>query len=53
MFANLDSVQMPEDVRQGLALLLTQAVDLGVGDVVPAVEIIEGLSVVPQEGSLV
>jgi 1,4-dihydroxy-6-naphthoate synthase len=44
MFANRDSVWMPVDVRQGLNVLLNQAVALGVADRVPPLEIIEGLS---------
>jgi 1,4-dihydroxy-6-naphthoate synthase len=42
MFANKDSLRMPEDVRQALAVLLGQAVDLGVGPVVPSLDVIEG-----------
>jgi 1,4-dihydroxy-6-naphthoate synthase len=43
MFANQDSLQMPEDVRTALGVLLTQVVDLGYGETVPALDIIEGL----------
>jgi 1,4-dihydroxy-6-naphthoate synthase len=44
MFANEDSVHMPADVRQGLRVLLTQMVDLGLSDDIPAIDIIEGVS---------
>jgi len=47
MFANRDSLQMPEDVRAALGVLLTQVVDLGYGETVPIFEIIEGLQTVP------
>jgi 1,4-dihydroxy-6-naphthoate synthase len=47
MFANQDSLQMPEDVRTALGVLLTQVVDLGYGETVPALDIIEGLLPVP------
>jgi 1,4-dihydroxy-6-naphthoate synthase len=47
MFANQDSLQMPEDVRTGLGVLLTQVVDLGYGEAVPSFDIIEGLQPVP------
>jgi 1,4-dihydroxy-6-naphthoate synthase len=44
MFANDDSLRMPEDVREALGLLLKAAVDLGVGTKVPKLDIIEGSS---------
>jgi 1,4-dihydroxy-6-naphthoate synthase len=44
MFANNDSLRMPEDVRQALGVLLGQAAELGVGPVVPSLDIIEGAS---------
>ena len=47
MFANQDSLQMPEDVRTALGVLLTQVVDLGYGETVPALDIVEGLLPVP------
>jgi 1,4-dihydroxy-6-naphthoate synthase len=42
MFANEDSVSMPTDVREGLRVLLGQLVDLGLSEVVPPVDIVEG-----------
>jgi 1,4-dihydroxy-6-naphthoate synthase len=42
MFANGDSLRMPDDVRRALGVLLRQAVDLGVGDRVPDLDIVEG-----------
>jgi 1,4-dihydroxy-6-naphthoate synthase len=47
MFANQDSLQMPEDVRTALGVLLTQVVDLGHAETVPTLDIIEGLQPVP------
>jgi 1,4-dihydroxy-6-naphthoate synthase len=41
MFANEDSLCMPEDVRLGLRILLDQAVGLGLGSRVPPMDIIE------------
>jgi hypothetical protein len=43
MFANQDSLRMPEDVRTALGVLLTQVADLGYSETVPALDIIEGL----------
>jgi 1,4-dihydroxy-6-naphthoate synthase len=42
MFANDDSAWMAADVRQGLNVLFAQVVDLGIGDAIPVVDIIEG-----------
>jgi 1,4-dihydroxy-6-naphthoate synthase len=42
MFANADSLRMPADVRTALRVLLTQAVDLGLGSEVPPLDIVEG-----------
>jgi 1,4-dihydroxy-6-naphthoate synthase len=42
MFANEDSVRMPEDVRSALRVLFCQVVDLGLGPCVPPIDIIEG-----------
>jgi 1,4-dihydroxy-6-naphthoate synthase len=42
MFANADSVRMPADVRRALAVVLEQAVEHGVGDTVPELDIVEG-----------
>jgi 1,4-dihydroxy-6-naphthoate synthase len=42
MFANDDSLCIPDDVRTALGVLLTQAVDLGLGAVVPHLDIVEG-----------
>jgi 1,4-dihydroxy-6-naphthoate synthase len=47
MFANQDSLRMPEDVRTALGVLLTQVVDLGYGETVPTLDIIEGRQPVP------
>jgi 1,4-dihydroxy-6-naphthoate synthase len=41
MFANQDSVRMPEDVRVALRVLFCQVVDLGLSPNVPAIDIIE------------
>jgi 1,4-dihydroxy-6-naphthoate synthase len=43
MFANADSLRMPEDVRQALPVLFEQAVALGLSDNGPPPDIIEGL----------
>jgi 1,4-dihydroxy-6-naphthoate synthase len=43
MFANRDSVHMPADVREALRVLLCQVVDLGDGECVPPLDIIEGV----------
>lgn len=42
MFANDDSLHIATDVRRALKLLLTAAVDLGVGTTVPRLDIVEG-----------
>jgi 1,4-dihydroxy-6-naphthoate synthase len=42
MFANQDSVNLPRDVRAALQVLFAQVVDLGLGDVVPDLDIVEG-----------
>jgi 1,4-dihydroxy-6-naphthoate synthase len=42
MFANNDSLNMPEDVRAGLRLLFRQVADLGHAAKVPALDIIAG-----------
>jgi predicted solute-binding protein len=42
MFANRDSVRMANDVRVALSVLLCQAVDLGIGERVPNLDIVEG-----------
>jgi 1,4-dihydroxy-6-naphthoate synthase len=42
MFANEDSVAMPDDVRKGLEVLFEQLVELGLSERVPAIDIIEG-----------
>jgi 1,4-dihydroxy-6-naphthoate synthase len=46
MFANEDSVRMPADVRRGLRVLFAQTVDLGLSVETPALDIIEGSSLV-------
>jgi 1,4-dihydroxy-6-naphthoate synthase len=43
MFANEDSVCLPEDVRMGLRVLLAQIVDLGLSATVPILDIVEGI----------
>jgi 1,4-dihydroxy-6-naphthoate synthase len=47
MFANDDSLRMPEDVREGLGVLLRQAADVGLCETVPPLDIIEGTASVP------
>jgi 1,4-dihydroxy-6-naphthoate synthase len=42
MFANQDSLRMPADVRQGLRVLCCAAVDMGLGNAVPPLDVIEG-----------
>jgi 1,4-dihydroxy-6-naphthoate synthase len=42
MFANRDSLRMPADVRAALPVLFRQAVEMGLGDTVPPLDIIEG-----------
>jgi 1,4-dihydroxy-6-naphthoate synthase len=42
MFANQDSLHMPDDVRTALRVLLCQAVDEGLGAQMPSLDIIEG-----------
>jgi len=42
MFANNDSLHMPDDVREALGLLLKAVVEIGVGTKVPKLDIIEG-----------
>jgi 1,4-dihydroxy-6-naphthoate synthase len=44
MFANADSVRMPDDVRTALRVLFCQVVDLGLASCVPAIDVIEGQS---------
>ena len=46
MFANQDSVRMPEDVRAALRVLFCQVADLGLSSTVPPIDIIEGLPTV-------
>ena len=48
MFANEDSLRMPADVRQALRVLFCAAVDLGLADAVPPLDIIEGAPPAPQ-----
>ena len=43
MFANEDSVCMPDDVRMGLRVLFAQIVDLGLSEAVPNLDIVEGI----------
>ncbi len=44
MFANDDSVRLADDVREALRVLFAQAVELGLADAVPALDVIEGAS---------
>jgi 1,4-dihydroxy-6-naphthoate synthase len=46
LFANEDSVRLPADVRQGLHVLCCAAVDMGLADAVPALNVIEGATTV-------
>jgi 1,4-dihydroxy-6-naphthoate synthase len=46
MFANDDSLRIAPDVRAGLEVLFKQAVDLGLGDTVPTIDIIEATAAV-------
>jgi 1,4-dihydroxy-6-naphthoate synthase len=41
MFANQDSLHLPADVREGLAVLLRQVADEGLADAVPPLDIVE------------
>ena len=43
MFANEDSLCLPDDVRMGLRVLLAQSVDLGMSHSVPLLDIVEGI----------
>lgn len=43
MFANEDSVCMPNDVREGLRVLFAQIVELGLSATVPNLDIVEGI----------
>jgi 1,4-dihydroxy-6-naphthoate synthase len=51
MFANQDSVQMPSDVRAGLALLLAQVAQDGLAPRVPPLDFIEGVAPVQRLGT--
>jgi 1,4-dihydroxy-6-naphthoate synthase len=42
MFANTDSVRMPDDVRAALRVLFCQVADLGLCPAVPPIDVIEG-----------
>jgi 1,4-dihydroxy-6-naphthoate synthase len=42
MFANEDSLSLPADVRRALPILFAEAVALGQGDTVPALDVVEG-----------
>jgi 1,4-dihydroxy-6-naphthoate synthase len=44
MFANDDSLWMPDDVRRALLVLLRQAVALGIGESVPHLDVVEGMA---------
>jgi len=47
MFANDDSLRMPADVRQGLRVLCRAAVDMGLADAVPPLDVVEGAAPAP------
>jgi hypothetical protein len=42
MFANQDSLTMPEDVRTALRVLCCQVVDMGLAAAMPPLDIVEG-----------
>lgn len=42
MFANADSVMMPDDVRTGLRVLLPLLMGFGIADFVPPIDIVDG-----------
>ncbi len=42
MFANVDSVMMPEDVRTGLRVLFPLLMGFGIADQVPPIDIVDG-----------
>lgn len=42
MFANIDSVMMPEDVRTGLRVLFPLVMGMGIADSVPPIDIVDG-----------
>jgi 1,4-dihydroxy-6-naphthoate synthase len=44
MFANDDSLRMPDDVREALAVLLDEAAELGAAPAVRRLDVIEGVS---------
>ena len=44
MFANIDSVMMPKDVRTGLRVLFPLVMGLGIAESVPPIDIIDGTS---------
>jgi 1,4-dihydroxy-6-naphthoate synthase len=46
MFANEDSVCLPDDVRTALRVLFAQIADLGLSETVPPLDIVEGLEAV-------
>ncbi len=48
MFANQDSLHMPEDVREGLRVLFAEAAERGLAAGVPPFDIVEGYSPVPE-----
>jgi len=42
MFANIDSIMMPEDVRTGLRVLFPLVMNMGITDSVPPIDIVDG-----------
>jgi 1,4-dihydroxy-6-naphthoate synthase len=50
MFANEDSVSMPNDVRMGLRMLLAQVADLGLTETIPPLDVVPaGESTLPAQ----
>jgi 1,4-dihydroxy-6-naphthoate synthase len=45
MFANEDSVCLPDDVRMGLRVLFAQMADMGLTEAVPPLDIVESLTI--------
>jgi 1,4-dihydroxy-6-naphthoate synthase len=44
MFANEDSLDMPEDVREALRILMQEAIEEGLTDLLPPLDIVDGVS---------
>jgi 1,4-dihydroxy-6-naphthoate synthase len=52
MFANADSVNMPDDVRMGLRVLLSQVADLGLIETIPPLDVVHPAETSAQAQSL-